>query len=147
MNQWKTGQTTPGGADAGVQNAMRTWARKLGGFADQLQAIESVLEHLPQDPPSLPEFVALCRNAASHPKSSAPRLQHVMSQDERAVAERATNAAMKTLNRDKRDHKAWALRLRDREQAGEKLTVEQRKAWREVLHVTDDDHEMERMAA
>lgn len=143
LNQWKTGQTTPGGSDAGVQNAMRTWARKLVGFSDQTHAIESVLEHLPNDPPSLPEFVALCRTAASRPRDSAPKLQHVMTPEERATAERATNAAMKALNRDKRDHKAWAKRLQKREEAGEKLTVIQRNAWREALGVIDDEQQQE----
>ena len=143
LNQWKTGQTTRGGADAGVQNAMRIWARKLRGFADQVQAIESVLEHLPSDPPSLPEFVALCRASAAQPKCSTPRLPHVMTPEERAVAERATNAAMKALNRDKRDHKAWAKRLQSRHAAGEKLSVMQINSYREALFITPDEEHQE----
>ena len=35
------------------------------------------------------------------------------------------------------DPRAWAKALRDREQAGEHLTIFQRQAWREALRVTE----------
>lgn len=49
------------GTDAGIANAMGIWSRKLAGFADHPERIKRVLESLPIHPPTLPEFVALCR--------------------------------------------------------------------------------------
>jgi len=61
IHLWKTGETLPDGSDAGIVNAMETWAKKLGGFHDQPERFRSVLENLPAQPPSLPEFVAMLR--------------------------------------------------------------------------------------
>ena len=72
LNQWKTGQTLPDGTDAGVKNAMAFWADKLGGFSDQPERIKRVLDSLPTDPPSLPQFVELCRMARSDDKPALP---------------------------------------------------------------------------
>ena len=60
---WKTGQVLPDGNDAGVINAMQHWAERLGGFADQPETIKNALQHLPVEPPSLPQFVELLRHS------------------------------------------------------------------------------------
>lgn len=61
LNTWRIGQALPDGQDAGVRNAMATWAEGLGGFAsaDGAEAIGKALKSLPTDPPSLPAFRAL----------------------------------------------------------------------------------------
>ena len=138
LNQWKTGQKHPDGDDIGVRNAMAVWAKKLGGFSEIPDAIKAVLDNLPPEPPSLPEFVRLCRSAAAQPKSSAPRLAHRMTPEEKARADRATEAAMKALNRDRRDHKAWAKSLQRRHESGEVLTVTQIESYREALRITEE---------
>ncbi len=61
LNMWKTGQTLADGTDVGVKNAMACWAEKLSGFAEQPERIKRVLDTLPAEPPSLPQFVDLCR--------------------------------------------------------------------------------------
>lgn len=45
---------------------MATWARELAGFADRPEAIKRALESQKESPfpPTLPEFLALCRQAA-----------------------------------------------------------------------------------
>jgi hypothetical protein len=80
LNQWKTGQTLDDGTDAGVKNAMAFWAEKLGGFADQPERIRRVLDALPPEPPSLPQFVELCRAARPDEK---PALDHKPTPEER----------------------------------------------------------------
>ena len=49
------------GTDAGLQNALTTWGEKLAGFSDRPELIRKALQCLPQHPPTLPEFLALCR--------------------------------------------------------------------------------------
>lgn len=80
LNQWKTGQTLADGTDAGVKNAMAFWAEKLGGFADQPERIKRTLDSLPADPPSLPQFVELCRAARQNDK---PAIAHKLTNEER----------------------------------------------------------------
>lgn len=61
LHTWRIGQALPDGQDAGVVNAMATWAEGLGMFASQegAEAIGRALKSLPADPPSLPAFRAL----------------------------------------------------------------------------------------
>lgn len=63
LNMWKTGQVLPDGNDAGVVNAMNHWSEKLGGYVDRPDVIKKVLESLPVEPPSLPQFMELMRHA------------------------------------------------------------------------------------
>ena len=59
MNMWKTGQTLPDGSDAGVMNAMSIWSEKMAGFS--AATIKRALENLPEDPPTLPQWINLLR--------------------------------------------------------------------------------------
>lgn len=54
------------------------WAFRLGGFADKPQAIKSALDALDDRPfpPTLPEFIALCRQAASRMGSDTKALPY-----------------------------------------------------------------------
>lgn len=80
LNLWKTGQVLPDGNDAGVVNAMNHWAEKLGGYKDHPEVIKKVLENLPLDPPSLPQFMELLRHAWTPP--AAPLLERKFTQEE-----------------------------------------------------------------
>jgi len=62
-NMWKTGELLPNGEDAGHINMMRVWAEKLGGFQDHPECIAHALENLPDTPPTLPQFIDICRRA------------------------------------------------------------------------------------
>lgn len=79
LNMWKLGQTLPDGQDAGLVNAKRVWAEKLAGFADRPECIKHVLDALPEDPPTLPQFVDLCRKA---PKKELPALPHKLTEEQ-----------------------------------------------------------------
>jgi hypothetical protein len=63
LNMWKTGQILPDGTDAGIANAMNHWDKKLAGYASSPETIRKVLDNLPADPPSLPQFYDLLRHA------------------------------------------------------------------------------------
>lgn len=82
LNLWKTGQVLPDGNDAGVVNAMNHWAEKLAWYSNSPQTIKKVLENLPIDPPSLPQFVELLRHAWVPPQ--VPVIEHTYTEEERA---------------------------------------------------------------
>jgi hypothetical protein len=65
MNMWKTGQTLSDGSDAGVMNAMSIWSEKMAGFS--AATIKRALENLPEDPPSLPQWINLLRRSYVEP--------------------------------------------------------------------------------
>lgn len=79
LNMWTTGQLLPDGSDAGLINAMNHWAEKLGGFAEHPEVFKHVLEILPDEPPTLPQFVNLCRIA---PRKQAPVLEHKLTPEQ-----------------------------------------------------------------
>lgn len=62
MNMWKLGQTLPNGLDVGMANAMETWAIKLGSYENNPEALKKVMQNLPLDPPSLPQFMDLLKH-------------------------------------------------------------------------------------
>lgn len=94
LNQWRTGQIIDGGEhhgkDAGLVNAMAFWGMKLAGFADKPECIRRVLNRLPPDPPSLPQFAELCSQA---PANEKPAIQHKLtSEDHQRMADAAREA-------------------------------------------------------
>jgi hypothetical protein len=68
LNMWKTGQVLPDGNDAGIVNAMNHWAEKLGWYVDHPQTIKTVLDNLPTEPPTLPQFCDMLRRAWRPPE-------------------------------------------------------------------------------
>lgn len=70
---WKTGQVLPDGIDAGIVNAMTYWSEKLGGFIENPECIKHALTILPPEPPTLPQFLELCRHA---PRKQPLALEH-----------------------------------------------------------------------
>lgn len=112
---WRIGQLLPNGQDVGIENAKEVWGEKLAGFADQPDRIKRALESLPPHPPTLPEFVALCRQAVSENMRALPPPVPDASQ-RLANIERAAGVKV-----DSTGGKAWAYRLRTQYIAGEKL--------------------------
>lgn len=121
--------------------AMRaSWANKLGGFADKPKAIKQALDSLDSKPfpPTLPEFLTMCREAASRGLDDKPALPHYPSAEEIARAEEAAKKLRETvLAMPKRDPLQWAKDLQQREVSGESLHHLQAKMWREALGVKD----------
>lgn len=114
LNQWKTGQVIEGGEhhgkDAGIVNAMVTWGKKLAGFIDHPECIRRVLDRLPNDPPSLPQFVEMCRAAPSNEK---PALQHKLTQEDHERMAKAARDAKRAVERADMDKvEFWATHPR-----------------------------------
>ena len=68
LNMWKINQPLPDGQDAGLVNAMNVWGEKLAGFENSPETFKRALECLPAEPPTLPQFLELCRHAYVPPK-------------------------------------------------------------------------------
>ena len=114
LNQWKTGQIIEGGEhhgkDAGIVNAMAIWGKKLAGFIDHPECIRRVLDRLPNDPPSLPQFVELCRAA---PSNDAPALPYKPTPEDHQRMVEAARAAKRAVERADLDKvEFWATHPR-----------------------------------
>ena len=55
---------------AGVQ---AVWAKRLGHLQTNPNAIRYALDHLPENPPTLPEFIALCNRRPDKPQQALPQ--------------------------------------------------------------------------
>lgn len=103
------------------------WAEELGGFAARPDAIKHALGNLPTDrPPTVAQFRALCIASPQETPKALPA--------PKASADVVSRAVASALSADRNnDPKAWAHRLRQREFQCARLTIFQRKAWREAL--------------
>lgn len=80
---WKLGQLTPDGMDTGVLNAMNTWAEKLGGYKDHPETLKRAMEHLPMEPPTLPQFMQHLRHSYVEPRVLKIERQYTQEELER----------------------------------------------------------------
>lgn len=121
--QWEC----PAGADpaAHVAEMKLHWGRELRGFQQSPHAIAYALEHLPEFPPSLPQFKALC---IRRPDPEVKQLPAPAADP--AVVAKVVSGVKRLGPRADRD---WARALRAREQRGDRLTKAQRDMWREAL--------------
>ena len=96
LNMWKTGQILPDGNDAGIVNAMNHWAEKLGGWHDHPDTIKKVLDNLPTEPPTLPQFMQMLRQSYTPPP--APALERKWTEAELAKNRQRIREIFATLN-------------------------------------------------
>lgn len=122
------------------ETVRRVWAEKLGGFADMPKAIKEALDALDNKPfpPTLPEFLGMCREAARRHAQVVPALGYVPTAEDKARAEEVIQKAAKAVSADRRDHLEWAKRLKDRHEKGEKLSGAQIDAYREALGIVEE---------
>ncbi len=113
VDRWRTGELDENGRDRGLLNAKLTWCADLGGFVEQPERITRALEACRHRalPPTLPEFLDLCRQAQVTPQAAlpAPKITPEVAQ---ARAEEVASVA-KTIARKSagHDHRAWARRI------------------------------------
>jgi hypothetical protein len=110
-----------------LEKVKADWAHELSGFEKNPDAIKHALMHLPAgQPPTVMQFRALCigRPDAGVPALPAPKASPEMVQLAKAAV----------INRSDGWHpKAWAHRLRSREQKLDRLTPAQRAMWRAAI--------------
>jgi hypothetical protein len=102
------------------------WAKELGGLQQNPTAIGHGLDNLPPEkPPTAAQFKALCVGVPCYPEKQLP-------------APKADNAVVATVvsgvqRAGSHDPKAWARRLRERDDAGERLPSAIRTMYRAAL--------------
>jgi hypothetical protein len=106
------------------------WAEQLDGFENSPLAIKFALENLPEKPPTILQFKALCINRPVYARVALP----VPAADPQKVEAALAKLAEVKANVNPR---AWAHRLKEREAAGEKLTQAQKTMWRAALDTPD----------
>ena len=119
LDMWRSGQTDTNGDDVGLQNAMALWAEKLAGFRERPDAIRRVLDTLPKHPPTLPEFVELCRQSC--PKQEMKALPAPDVPPAVIAARQAEAEAMAKSIAKKASGMEWAERLKAEYLAGRPL--------------------------
>lgn len=108
------------------------WADELSAFQQSPEAIKYAIRHLPADrAPTVLQFKDLCRRA---PDSSFPRLAALPPPTQEPVDPVVAAKTLEAIrSKSGLDPKQWARELRAKEQAGLKLTLFQRRCWREAL--------------
>lgn len=110
-----------------VDQVQAEWNKRLMGFS--MADIRYALDHLPAKPPNIFEFRDLCR---ASPKKEVPLLEQPKANPER-VAQLAQQVRNSFGEQAQKDPKAWARKLLQRHQSGEKLGGHQIRAYREAL--------------
>jgi hypothetical protein len=125
----------PPGADP-VQHAQTTiahWAKELGRFQSNPQALSYALDHLPPNPPNLIEFRALCNRrpdlpppALDAPRPNPARVQQVIAGIRRPVESRDPLETLRALAESD---------ARDGTYNGKPVTLAQRQTYRQALRM------------
>lgn len=114
---------------------LATWCRELGGFADKPESIAKAIQAQKSAmfPPTLPEFLRLCRDAAGRSGSYQPEALPAPQLSREEAQQRLRQAEAKAPKAVARDMKGWAKDLRTRYLSGEKLSALQIKYASEAL--------------
>jgi len=121
--------------NAPLADGKSAWGHELSGFADKLGMLAWTLENLPERCPNVIEFKLLARRA---PVPETSRLPEPKADPARVAAELAklapaVESARKAVHGV--DHKAWAKRLIDRHEAGDRLNPTTLRFAREALRM------------
>lgn len=115
-------------AGAEADELKRFWAQKLFPFATNPHAIGLALERMMEEfpnPPTLPQFYDLCRQAARH-GAKPPSINPDDQPTNREVAREILEAAASVVRQPKvADARQWAAVLRQRYLANEPLSLAQ----------------------
>ena len=128
------------------RNKPSRYAREVGAETGRVPrhagAIREALDALDSKPfpPTLPEFLAMCREAGHRHSAPVQALGYTPTAEEQArAAEVIAKAANRLTEIDRRDHKEWAKSLQSRHEAGERLSTQQINAYCEALGIKRTD--------
>jgi hypothetical protein len=114
------------------------WEQKLAPFSEIKGCMRQALAALDERPfpPTLPEFIALCRDAAKRIGTDTKRLTYTPSQQDvdrlKAMAKQAADAVAAKRGPG-HDFKSWAKELRAMYQQGQPLSAVQQRMASEAL--------------
>ncbi len=94
-----------------LEDVKHGWAEKLGGFREMPGAINEALDALDSKPypPTLPEFIALCRESARRHQGHVKAIDYKPTAEEQERANETIQKVSKNISTaDSRDHLAWA---------------------------------------
>ena len=128
LSKFAIGQLDDDGSDAGVTSAKSIWAHGLREFdvGTVKVALRQCLEHHPEFPPTLPQFVALC-------KAAMPRKTWAEENNLPQLPAPKPAAPARVQFREHNDGKDWARRLQARHSAGDSLSPYQVTCSRQAL--------------
>lgn len=117
--------------EAHVQNLMATWGRGLAQLQQNPKAIAYGLDNLPEHPPNLPQFRALCNRRPDKPQQALPapkadpaRVQQALAGIGRGQSARDPLQTLRELAESD---------ARDGTYKGRKVTLAQRQTYRQAL--------------
>lgn len=118
-----------------ISDVKTAWAYQLGQFTHSQTAKRAILwglRNLPDSVPSAIQFRNICRMA---PVTEALALPAPAADPARVAAELAKLAPLRTKPSESAGHgmKAWAYRLKSRDEAGESVNMNQRRCYKAAL--------------
>jgi len=131
--------------ESDLRNVKATWAEKLAGFADKPEALKAAIDACDEKhwPPTLPEFLVLCRGAASRNNSLAALPAPVIAPDE--IEKRVAEISKAVKKPKDNDYLAWAKILKNRYLSGECLIICQIKLASQALGEVWANHQCVRV--
>lgn len=86
-------------AGCDIESVKAKWVDKLRGFSDHPGVIQKAIDALDErpNPPTLPEFLGLCREAAKRMGTATPALPHKPTAEDEARARQAAEQAAKAI--------------------------------------------------
>lgn len=115
-----------------IEEVKANWAHELSCFQQSPDAIRYGLEYLPASKaPTVLEFRDLCRRA---PAAPVPQLEAPEVDPEKV---KAVTKALRGIGRKERENdlRAWAYRLKERDERGPGISAYQRSCYREALRI------------
>jgi len=108
------------GFDSTAINAVKSdWMNELSAFENAPHAIAFALANLPEKPPNVVAFKAICRLA---PSAETPALPGPKADPARVKAELAKLSDLRASTVQKSNGRDWAQRIIQRVKAGEKIS-------------------------
>lgn len=128
--------------DIAEQELLNTWREYLGGFTgdDIRRAIDTCARAYTEFPPTLPQFVSMCRDARNARAQSAIRIAPPTPLCDMALAQAAELAARMSANRKQVDCRSWARKIIDESKRGAQYPIISIQYANEALSDSDADN-------